>query len=87
MAAGGPPAEDDRWGAAVKGVLQLQMTRANFETWVKPAAMVCEDGALVVTAPTAFAKDWLEDRLVTTIERTAVGVLGRAVEVRFEVAE
>ena len=74
------------WQAAL-GELQLQLTKATFDTWVKPAGMVCDDGVFVVTAANAFAKDWLEDRLATTIERTAVGVLGRAVEVRFEVGD
>jgi hypothetical protein len=86
QAARPPPAQDDEVGQAIKGELALQMTKATFETWVKPAGMACDDGVFVVTAPDETVRGWLENRLATTIRRTAVGVVGGAVEVRFEIA-
>jgi len=86
QAARPPPTEDDKVGQAVKGELALQMTKATFETWVKPAGMTCDDGVLIVTACDETVKGWLENRLATTIQRTALGVVG-PIEVRFEVGE
>lgn len=75
---------DQIWQAALSE-LQLQMTKATFDTWVKNTHMVeCDDGTFVIGVQDAFAKDWLENRLLTTVKRTLVGIVGRPVEVRFE---
>lgn len=74
-------------GAAIKGVLRLGMSKPTFETYVRPAAFVCNDGLLTVTAPDGRIKAWLADRLASTIRRAAIGVVGGAVEVTFEVEE
>ncbi len=71
------------WHAAL-GELQLQMTKATFDTWVKPTfALAYEDGTLVVGVRNAYAKQWLENRLYGMIQRTLNHVLGRPAEVRF----
>ena len=68
------------------GQLQMQMTRATFDTWVKHSrGLAYEDGLFVVGVPSGYAKDWLENRLHTTIKRTLTNVLGRSVEVRYVV--
>jgi hypothetical protein len=85
LAARGPPVEDCAVGQAVKNELVLQMTRQVFDTYVKPASIIQHDGVILVTAPDEFGRDWLENRIAKTIQRTAVGVLGKAVEVEFEV--
>jgi len=46
-----------------------------------------EDGVLRVAVPTEEARAILESYLRQPAERTAVGVLGRAVEVQFEVGD
>ena len=78
------PAKDDKVGQAVKRELELQMSKPTYQTYVQRSGMVCDDGVLTVTAPDATIRGWLADRLATTIRRTAVGVVGRPVEVRFE---
>ncbi len=72
---------------AVLGQLQLEMPKSTFETWVKDTTLVThEDGTYVVGAPNAFAKDWLENRLKSTIKRTLSNLVGRnSVEVNFVV--
>jgi chromosomal replication initiator protein len=74
---------DQIWQAAL-GELQLQMTRPTFDTWLKNTrAISYEDGTLIVGVHNAYAKDWLENRLMSIIKRTLVGIVDRAVEVRF----
>lgn len=76
---------DEIWQTAL-GQLQMQMTRATFDTWVKHSrGLAYEDGLFVVGVPSGYAKDWLENRLHTTIKRTLTSVLGRSVEVRYVV--
>lgn len=73
------------WQAA-QGQLQLEMTKATYDTWVRDAALLSyEDGAFIVGVSNGYAKDWLENRLLSTIKRTLVGIVGRSVEVRFVV--
>ena len=63
---------DQVWEAAL-GQLQMQMTQATFDTWVKDTRLVSRDRqTLVVGTKSAFAKDWLENRLLPTINRTVV---------------
>lgn len=68
--------------------LQLQVPRQTFETWLKQTEVIdyCEN-VLVVDAKTAFAKDWLENRLVKVIEATLSSVIGMPTQVRFALAE
>jgi hypothetical protein len=78
---------DQIW-QAVLSELQLQMTKATFDTWAKNTRVVeCADGVFTIGAQDAFAKEWLENRLLTTVERTLVGIVGRPVEVKFVVKQ
>jgi len=73
------------WQAAL-GQLQLELPRAAFDTWVRDAEFLTyEDGAYVIGVRNAYARDWLQDRLLTTVKRTLTGIIGRTVEVRFVV--
>jgi chromosomal replication initiator protein len=76
---------DQVWEAAL-GQLQMQMTQATFDTWVKDTRLVSRDRqTLVVGTKSAFAKDWLENRLLPTINRTVSGLLGHPVDIEFVV--
>ncbi|MBI5877074.1 MAG: chromosomal replication initiator protein DnaA [Chloroflexi bacterium] len=69
---------------AVLGELQMQMPRATFETWVKNTTVVSyEDGAFVIGVPNTYAVEWLENRLMGTIKRSAANVMRRSVDLRF----
>jgi chromosomal replication initiator protein len=77
------PAE--AWEATL-GELQLQMTRATFDTWLKDARFLArEDALFFISVPSAYAKDWLESRLNETIRRTLRNVVGQDLELRFVV--
>ena len=73
------------WQAAL-GQLQLEMPKTTFDTWVRGTTLLThEDGSYVIGVNNAYAKDWLENRLRATIQRTLGGIVGRTVEVRFVV--
>jgi len=77
---------DQAWRAA-QGELQLQMPKATYNTWMKDAHLVAyEDGVFVIGVPNGFIRDWLENRMLTSVRQTLIGILGRTVEVRFIVA-
>lgn len=73
------------WQAAL-GQLQLEMPRAAFDTWVRDAEYLAyEDGTFVIGVQNAYARDWLEDRLLSTVKHVLTGIAGRTVAVRFVV--
>jgi len=77
---------DQVWQAAL-GQLQLEIPKGTFDTWMRGTTLLGqEDGAYIVGVHNAYAKDWLENRLQGTVERTLSGVTGRAVDVRFVVS-
>jgi hypothetical protein len=82
---GGVPAtEADRFWQAALGELRLQMTKATFDTWVRNTRLVsCQDDVFVIGTQNEFARNWLENRLLTTVKRTLVGIVGHPVEVQF----
>lgn len=75
------------WQATL-GELQLQMTRATFNTWLKDARFLGyeeDHGIFFVSVPSAYAKDWLENRLQATVHRTLESVMGESLELRYVV--
>ncbi len=75
------------WQAA-KGALQLQMTRANFDEWVKDARLLtAEENSFIVGVPNFYVRDWLQARLHPMIKRTLEGIVGHAVELRYTVQQ
>jgi len=73
------------WQAAL-GQLQVEMPRAKFETWIRDAELLSyEDGEFVIGVKSAFIRDWLNDRLRTTIKQVVGGIAGRTVDVQFVV--
>ena len=76
---------DHVWSAAL-GELQLQMTQATFDTWLRGSRLLKEeDGTFVVGVKNGYAKDWLEHRLLATVKRTLARLTGRTIAVRFVV--
>ena len=80
---GGTMNAEQAWQAAL-GELQLQLTKATFDTWVKNTHVIgCEDNTYLVGVHNGYAKDWLENRLLTTIKRTLIGIVGHTIDVKF----
>ncbi len=76
---------EQTWQAAL-GQLQMEMSRATFDTWVRDAELLAyEDGTYVVGVQNAYARDWLEDRMLGAVKRVLASLMGRTVEVRFVV--
>ena len=68
--------------------LQMDMPRASFETWVLgTVALGLENDVLLVSTRNAYARDWLESRLTSTVQRLLVGILNHSVSVKFVVGD
>jgi hypothetical protein len=65
--------------------LKLQMTQATFDTWLKETMLISvdADNVYVIAVQNSFAKDWLENRLFNTIQRTLADIIGTAVSLKF----
>ena len=75
------------WRAAL-GELQVSLSPANFETWLKDTALVAvDDTRFRVAVPNGFAQDWLETRYRSLISQTLARVVGYSVNLEFEVRE
>ncbi|HBY97381.1 MAG TPA: chromosomal replication initiator protein DnaA [Chloroflexi bacterium] len=73
------------WDAAL-GDIQLQMTRATFDTWMKGTELAgLEDGVFVISTPSPYAVEWLANRLHRTIKQTLERHVGRSVALQFVV--
>jgi chromosomal replication initiator protein len=71
---------------AVLGQLQMEMAKATFDTWVRDAEFIAfEDGTFIIGVENAFARDWLDSRLTSTVTRLLTGIMNRTVEIRFVV--
>jgi chromosomal replication initiator protein len=78
---------DHAW-QSVLAQLQMEMPRASFDTWVRDTRPVSyENGALTVSVRNAYARDWLESRLASTINRLLIGILNSNVAVNFVVSQ
>ena len=76
------------WRAAL-GELQISLSPANFDTWLKDTQLVeiDEDDRFRIAAPNGFARDWLDNRYRTLISQTLARVVGHSVSVEFVVAD
>jgi chromosomal replication initiator protein len=71
------------WQATL-GQLQMEMPKASFDTWVKDAQFLdCEGDLFTISVHNAYARDWLESRLTSTIERLLSGIMNSPQKVSF----
>jgi chromosomal replication initiator protein len=74
------------WRAAL-GELQVSLSPANFETWLRDTQLVdVDDQRFRISVPNGFAKDWLETRYRSLISQTLARIVGYSVQVEFVVA-
>jgi len=74
------------WRAAL-GELQVSLSPANFETWLRDTALVdVEDNRFRISVPNGFAKDWLETRYRSLISQTLARIVGYSTVVEFVTA-
>lgn len=66
--------------------LEMQMTRATFDRWLRGTRVLrLEEKRMVVAVLDPYALEWLERRLAQTIQRTVQDVIGRPIAISFEV--
>lgn len=69
---------------AVLGRLELEVSRANFETWLAGTAVRGLRGDdLLVEARSAFRADWLNENLAPVVERCLGAIVEEGMRVRF----
>ncbi len=73
------------WQTAL-GQLQLEMPKAAFDTWVRDAELLTfSENKFSIGVQNAYARDWLDSRLKSTISKLLTGALNRPIEVSFKV--
>jgi len=75
------------WQATL-GQLQMEMSKASFDTWVSSAELLAYDeatGCIEIGVKNAYARDWLDDRLSATVARKLTGMLGKSVTTKIRV--
>ena len=71
--------------AEVQQLLQKNLSKPSFETWIRPAKFNCfENGLLTLVAPNNFTSDWLRKNYSETIEKAAEEICGHDVKVVFK---
>jgi len=65
--------------------LKLQMTQATFDTWLANTTAELTGNTLTITLQNDYAKDWLENQLLHTIQRTTTRVAGHPLQIAFTV--
>jgi len=72
----------------VLGQLQMEISLASFNTWVKDTEFISfENGLFTIGSATAYGCEWLTSRLTSTVSRLLAGILAQPVSVRFVVHE
>jgi len=73
------------WQTAL-GQLQVELPKSSFETWVKHAELVSYDrDTFTIGVQNAYARDWLENRVSSTISKLLTGVMQKPQNVQFVV--
>ena len=73
--------------AEVQQLLQNNLSKPSFETWIRPAKFNCfENGLLTLITPNNFTSDWLRKNYSVTIEKAAEEICGHNVKVVFKSA-
>lgn len=78
--------EPDEIWAQVLGELAASLPAPTYEQWVRDTDLIgVDDGTYTVGVPHAYARDWLENRLKTNVQRTLSRLLNRSIQVSFAV--
>ena len=73
---------------SVLGQLQMEMPKASFDTWVRDTRPLSYDnGTLTIGARNAYARDWLESRLSSTVSRLLTGIMNLSVGINFVISQ
>ncbi|HZW05174.1 MAG TPA: chromosomal replication initiator protein DnaA [Anaerolineaceae bacterium] len=68
------------------GQLQMEMSKASYDTWVRNTELMHHDeNVFTIGVHNAYARDWLESRLTSTVNRLLSGIMNQPQNVRFVV--
>jgi len=71
---------------ATMGQLQMEMSKAAYDTWVRSAELVShKENTFTIGVQNAYARDWLENRLSSTVTNLLSGMLENPQHVDFVV--
>ena len=74
------------WTATL-GELELQLERAVFNTWLKDTELVSANPDMyTISVQTAYARDWLQNRLFDKVKQTLSSIIGMPTGVEFVVS-
>lgn len=83
-----PDGKKSKYWETVLAILQQQVTRPSFETWLKHTRCITmSDEVVVIEVANTFVKEMLNDRMYSLIYQAAVQLSPGIKEVLFEVAE
>jgi chromosomal replication initiator protein len=73
------------WQATL-GHLKMEMSKAAFDTWVRSTEFLSHDlNTFTIGVQNAYARDWLESRLSSTVSRSLTGLMKSGQAVKFVV--
>ncbi len=73
------------WERAL-GKLQIQVSKANYTTWLSNSqGLRCQDNTFVVGVTNVFIAEWLSKRLHPLVRKTLVDIMGKDIDVQFEI--
>ena len=73
---------------AVLGEIELQISKANFKTWLQNTAIVDKkDGIVTIAVPNGFTKEWLENKYNKFILRSLRNIQSDTKEVVYQISQ
>jgi chromosomal replication initiator protein len=70
----------------VLGVLEAEVTRANYDTWLcDTAGLSFDQGLFTVGVPGPSTQEWLEKRLYSRVQKMLMDIVGEEVDLQFKV--
>jgi len=78
---------DELWKAAL-GEIELQVSRANFKTWLQNTSIADKKGGVVTIAvPNSFTKEWLENKYHKFILKSLRNLASEVKEVNYQIKQ
>ena len=78
---------DELWKAAL-GEIELQVSRANFKTWLQNTSIVDKkDGVVTIAVPNSFTKEWLENKYHKFILKSLRNLASEVKEVNYQIKQ
>lgn len=78
---------NELWKAAL-GEIELQVSRANFKTWLQNTSITNKkDGVVTVAVPNSFTKEWLENKYHKFILRSLRNLESEIKEVNYQIKQ